>query len=63
MSLIPYRWSYVFFEHRTTNPIAYLPLENEKFFQIRYTHSIHLSDVLETYKVTKQHEIQLSSLE
>ena len=63
MSLIPYRWSFVFFEQRTTNPVAYLPLENEQFFQIRYTHSIHLSDVLETYKVTKKHEIQLSSLE
>jgi len=63
MSLIPYKWSFVFFEQRTTNPVAYLPLENEPFFQIRYTHSIHLSDVLETYKVTKKHEIQLSSLE
>jgi len=60
---IPYKWSFVFFEHRTTNPIAYLPLDNDKNFQIRYTHSIHLSDVIESYKVTKNHEIQLSSLE
>ncbi|MFC6038100.1 DUF1850 domain-containing protein [Paenisporosarcina macmurdoensis] len=63
MAFIPYKWSFVFFEQRTTNPIAYLPLEKEKSFQIRYTHSIHLSDVLETYKVTKKHDIQLSSLE
>ena len=60
---IPYKWSFVFFEQRTTRPVAYLPLEQEKTFHIRYTHSIHLSDVIETYKVTDNHAIQLSSLE
>ena len=59
----PYKWSFVFFEQRTTHPVAYLPLEHEKTFQIRYTHSIHLSDVLETYIVTRNHEIQISALE
>ncbi|QBP41677.1 DUF1850 domain-containing protein [Paenisporosarcina antarctica] len=62
-AFIPYKWSFVFFEQRTTHTVAYLPLQNEKSFQIRYTHSIHLSDVLETYKVSKRHNIQLSSLE
>lgn len=62
-AFIPYKWSFVFFEQRTTHPVAYLPLQNEKSFQIRYTHSIHLSDVLETYKVSESHNIQLSSLE
>ncbi|MGB3261722.1 DUF1850 domain-containing protein [Paenisporosarcina sp.] len=60
---IPYKWSFTFFEQRTTHPVAFLPLGHEKTFQIRYTHSIHLSDVLETYKVTSLHDIQLSSLE
>lgn len=60
---IPYKWSFVFFEQQTTHPVAYLPLEHEKTFQIRYTHSIHLSDVIETYIVTKNHEIQISALE
>lgn len=60
---IPYKWCFVFFEQRTTHPVAYLPLEHEKTFQIRYTHSIHLSDVIETYIVTKNHDIQSSSLE
>lgn len=62
-AFIPYKWSFVFFEQRTTHPVAYLPLEQEKTFRIRYTHSIHLSDVIETYKVTENHAIQLSSLE
>ena len=61
--LVPYRWSFVFFEQRTTNPVAYLPLNDEKTFHIRYTHSIHLSDVFETYKITDDHQIQISSLE
>jgi hypothetical protein len=63
IAFIPYKWSFVFFEQRTTNPVAYLPLENENNFQIRFTHSIHLSDVFESYKVTEHHDIQLSSLE
>lgn len=63
LAFIPYKWSFVFFEQRTTHPAAYLPLENEKTFQIRYTHSIHLSDVIESYLVTENHEIQISSLE
>lgn len=60
---IPYKWSFVFFEQQTTKPVAYLPLKNEHTFHIRYTHSIHLSDVIETYKVTKDYKIQLFSLE
>jgi len=63
LAFIPYKWSFVFFEQRTTHPAAYLPLEREKTFQIRYTHSIHLSDVIETYNVTENHEIQIASLE
>jgi hypothetical protein len=61
--LIPYRWSFVFFEQWTSKPVAYLPLNDEKTFQIRYTHSIHLSDVIETYWITKDHSIKLSTLE
>jgi len=63
LAFIPYKWSFVFFEQRTTHPVAYLPLDSSKTFQIRYTHSIHLSDVIETYQISNQHKIQLSSLE
>jgi len=62
-AFIPYKWSFVFFEQRTTHTVAYIPLQKEKTFQFRYTHSIHLSDVLETYKVTESNDIQISSLE
>ncbi|AYC29044.1 DUF1850 domain-containing protein [Paenisporosarcina cavernae] len=60
---LPYKWSFVFYEQRNTSPIAYLPLENDESFQIRYTHSIHLSDVLETYLITKEKDIRVYGVE
>lgn len=38
--------------------VAYLPLKNERNFQIKYTHSIHLSDVLESYRFSDKQIIQ-----
>ncbi|MCM3674494.1 DUF1850 domain-containing protein [Peribacillus simplex] len=38
--------------------VAYLPLESEKNFRIKYTHSIHLSDVLESYRFSDKQIIQ-----
>lgn len=61
--LIPYKLCFVFYEQRTTKPVAYIPLTNEKNFYIRYTHSIHLSDVIESYTVINNHDIQLTALE
>jgi len=48
----PFKNGLVFFESRTTNLVAYVPLQSEQQFQIRYTHSIHLSDVIESYEVS-----------
>jgi len=31
--------------------LSYLPVENGDYFQIKYTHSIHLSDVYEEYMI------------
>jgi len=42
--------------------LAYLPLKEEKTFQLKYTHSIHLSDVIETYEATSKN-IKLTTLE
>ena len=36
----------------------YLTLEDERRFQIVFTHSIHLSDVIETYEVMDTYDIQ-----
>ncbi|WP_226670701.1 DUF1850 domain-containing protein [Metabacillus litoralis] len=34
--------------------LAYLPITKSKTFKIQYTHSIHLSDVIETYSVKEK---------
>ncbi|WPK12729.1 DUF1850 domain-containing protein [Lysinibacillus louembei] len=61
---MPFQRSLVFTETRTTNPVHYiLPLQNEGVFQIVFTHSIHLTDVTETYKALPQGEVQLLSME
>lgn len=61
---IPMKEAFTFTEHRTENPkVYYLPLESERGFQIRYVHSIHLSDVFETYEVTANQKIQLLSMQ
>ena len=52
-----------FTETRTEHPtIYYLALEDERRFQIIFTHSIHLSDVLETYEVMDTYDIRLHSM-
>ena len=40
----------------------YLALEDESIFQIVFTHSIHLSDVIETYEVIDTYDIRLHSM-
>lgn len=53
-----------FTETRTNNPqMYYIDVSKEKNFQIRYTHSIHLTDVLENYEVTKTKKLRLISME
>jgi hypothetical protein len=52
------------FEYKNTGKVlAYIPLEQEKTFQIKYTHSIHLSDVIETYRVDLNGYIHQKELE
>jgi hypothetical protein len=53
-----------FTETRTNNPqMYYIDVSKEKFFQIRYTHSIHLTDVSETYEITNAKKLRLISME
>ena len=61
---MPMKEAFTFTEHRTENPkVYYLSLESERGFQIRYVHSIHLSNVFETYEVTADDKIQLLSMQ
>lgn len=45
----------IFTETKTIEPSTYmLPLTDENRFSLRYTHSIHLTDVTEHYEVEKE---------
>ena len=55
---IPFKQSLVFYKENTSNIEAYLPLEDGGTFQIIFTHSIHLTDVVEKYVVLDNQDIQ-----
>ena len=63
--LIPIKPAFTFTEHRTENPRRLLyPFEKVRTeFQIRYVHSIHLTDVIESYEVTADQKIRLLSMQ
>lgn len=48
----------VFQPNHSPANFIYIPTKEESFFKIKYTHSIHLSDVVETYTITKKQTIQ-----
>lgn len=53
-----------FEETRTNNPeLYYINVSEEHKFNIRFTHSIHLTDVIESYEITKNNQIKLLSME
>ncbi|MCZ2256887.1 DUF1850 domain-containing protein [Sporosarcina sp. G11-34] len=60
---IPFREVILFTEQRTEKPKEhYVPLKGEMKFGIRYVHSIHLTDVIETYEVTEDSKIRFLSM-
>ncbi|WP_338472197.1 DUF1850 domain-containing protein [Niallia sp. XMNu-256] len=61
--LIPYQRCLVFQFQNSGQVIAYMPISSSESFRIKYTHSIHLSDVVESYKLTKDGEIKLYEME
>jgi len=59
---VPFRTSLVFYQENTNHIEAFLPISTGDTFNITFTHSIHLTDVVEKYVVTdnldiKQYEI------
>lgn len=53
-----------FKETKTNHPQStYINVTKDNKFVIRYTHSIHLTDVLETYEITDSNQIRLLSME
>ena len=61
---LPVQQAFTFTEHRTEHPkLFYIPVESDKSFQIRYVHSIHLTDVIESYEITADQQIRLVSMQ
>ncbi|WP_042456979.1 DUF1850 domain-containing protein [Neobacillus dielmonensis] len=54
----PYRQAVVFQPRDHSMVFAYFPINDDQTFKIKYTHSIHLSDVVESYKILPNKEIQ-----
>lgn len=53
-----------FTETRTDSPqLHYLSVHDEKLFQIKFTHTIHLTDVIESYELVPENLIRLVSME
>lgn len=53
---VPYKKALVFEYQNTGTVLAFIPFSEESNdFKMKYTHSIHLSDVVESYKVTEEH--------
>lgn len=64
LGYIPYERSITFTETRTEQPdLYYLPLNGDLNFQLVFTHSIHLTDVIESYQVLPNNELQLLSMQ
>jgi hypothetical protein len=54
---IPYKTALVFEKENSNQVIAFVPMERMDGFQISYTHSIHLTEVNEEYKVLEDGNI------
>lgn len=63
IALIPLRQALVFTPVHSSAKAAFILVNDESTFQIKYTHSIHLSDVVESYKITADQQIQQYELE
>lgn len=61
---LPWKKAFIFTEQRSENPTYYfVPIAKKHTFQIRYVHSIHLTDVIETYEIMEDLQIRLLSMQ
>lgn len=60
----PYRQMIVLEEVRSEQPTAYyLPLHEDRQFQVNYIHSIHLSNVKEQYRITDNGKLRFEFMQ
>lgn len=62
LAFVPFTKNYVFIQNETDMLEAFIPMK-ETDFQIKYTHTIHQSDVLESYQVMSDGVIVATELE
>ena len=55
---LPIKQAIVFQPNHSTAKLAFIPVNDESQFKIKYTHSIHLTDVVESYRITANQMIQ-----
>lgn len=61
---VPWLQVFTFEETRTNTPKQYyLKVEDDKQFEIVFTHSIHLTDVIESYEIIDNDDIKLVSMQ
>lgn len=61
---LPIHKVFTFTEYRTDHPKTYyVKMKEDKDFQIRYVHSIFLTNVFESYRVTGENAIRLLSMQ
>ncbi|MDZ5470390.1 DUF1850 domain-containing protein [Bacillus sp. 31A1R] len=60
---IPYKQALVFQYQNTEEVLVYLPFSKDYEFKIKYTHSIHLSDVVEYFTINDKSQMKLYELE
>lgn len=58
LAFIPQYQALVFQPNDSKADLAFIPIKDETTFQIKYTHSIHLSDVVESYKITPSQKLE-----
>lgn len=64
LCFVPIFPAFTFSETRTEHPnIHFVELEEKDSFQIIFTHTIHLSDVIESYRVLESNDIQMVSMQ
>lgn len=60
--IIPYKKALVFQYEDTNHVLAFIPISKETQFKMRYTHSIHRTDVVESYRITRENDLWLYEL-
>lgn len=61
MFFIPIKQTVVF-EYQNKGKVIVFPVKENRTFKIKYTHSIHLTDVVESYTITGDGSIKLFEL-